>query len=180
MSFRENEVLALTWDQPRMEIWHGQQPVDKMGNRWRANGTLGYESDFLCSPNQLGKTWPCVGKLDGCQQQTGLVTSKNLWGVTNEGQHLYLFGKKHNLTSFVDCGQNPKVFTLCCVSLRDGQGKPHWLVDSLKKGAAKLLSSAMAGFGPICTLHQWCVGSCDGGVTICTSRPLMISLLLSF
>lgn len=43
-SSRENEALAVMWDQPRTGIWHGQQPGGKMGKRWRTSGTFGYES----------------------------------------------------------------------------------------------------------------------------------------
>lgn len=72
----ENEVFAVMQDQPCMRIWCGQQTGDKMRNKWRTNSTFGYESYFLSSPNQLGKTWPCVGKCASDQQQTGLIIWK--------------------------------------------------------------------------------------------------------
>lgn len=76
-------------DQPHTGIWHGQQPGDKVRNRWRNNGTFGYESYFLCSPNQCGKTLPSVGKCDGYQQQTDLIIWKKALGVLDdEGQYL--------------------------------------------------------------------------------------------
>lgn len=140
-----NLALATTWG--------------KTGNSRRTNGHLWLWKLFLgnSKSNKLGKTWPRVGKCDGCQQKTGLIMwrkkikTHRISGVMdNEGQYLYLFGQKRHATSLLDCGQNLKVFTLSV----------EYYLETAKE---KILTwetlcriQWLQGFGPVC------LGSFDG------------------